>query len=210
MAVAVTTPSQRYGYAASLALTLLRLALAVPLLLLAIARGSGKVVAIILCVGFVSDVYDGVIARRFGVATAGLRRLDSGADTVFYLAAALCVWRLHAEAVLANRWLLIALFGTLILNHMIEFLKFGREASYHAWSAKAWGVALFVALVGLFAAGSQALIPVALWLGILSHLENLAITLALPAWRHDVPSVVQALSIRRAGEAALSRDRSST
>ena len=92
---AFPTRAQRYGYAASLALTLLRLVLAIPFIAIGITRGSGKSAAAVLVLGFTSDVYDGIVARRFGVATAGLRRLDSGVDTVFYLAAAFCLWRLH-------------------------------------------------------------------------------------------------------------------
>lgn len=153
--------------------------------------------AAILALGFVSDVYDGVLARRFGVATAGLRRLDSAVDTVFYLAAALCVWRLHPDVVIANRWLLAGVFGTLVLNHAIELLKFGREASYHAWSARAWGAALFISLVLLFVADDGSLVHLALVIGLVSHGENLAITLVLRQWTHDVPSIFAALALRR-------------
>ena len=201
MTAAPATPSQRFGYTLSLALTLLRLALAVPLPLLAAAKGSGFAVAVILSAGFVSDVYDGVVARYFGVATAGLRRHDSAVDTVFYAAAGVCVWRLHPDAILANRWLLAAVIGTLVLDHVVELWKFGREASYHAWSAKARGAALFASLVLLFAGRVAVMIPVALSLGIVSHLENLAITAALPELRHDVPTVIHALVIRRKAEA---------
>ena len=42
---------------------------------------------------------DGVLARRLGVATAALRRLDSVVDSAFYLAALFAAWRLHPEAI---------------------------------------------------------------------------------------------------------------
>ena len=198
MRVAFPTRSERLGYAAALALTLLRLALAIPLAAIAVVQASGRAVAIILAVGFVSDIYDGVIARHFGVATPALRRLDSAVDTVFYLAGAACVWRLHPATVTANRWLIGAVIGTLVVNHAVELFKFGREASYHAWSAKAWGATLFVSLLLLFIAGDDLLVPVALAAGILSHVENFAITLVLHEWTHDVPSVFTALARRRA------------
>lgn len=189
---ATPTRAERFGYAAALSLTLLRLVLSIPFILVAVTRGSGRVAAWLLAVGFVSDVYDGVIARRFGVATAGLRRLDSAVDTVFYLAAAVCVWRLHPDAILSHGWLIAAVIGTQVVNHAFEFWKFGREASYHAWSAKAWGASLFVALVFLFVAADDRLLTVALVLGIVSHVENFLITLTLREWRHDVKSVFHA------------------
>jgi phosphatidylglycerophosphate synthase len=192
------TRAQRIAYDVSRSLTLTRLALAIPLVVFGRVRASGITVAILIAIGFVSDIYDGVIARRFGVVTEGLRRLDSAADTVFYLAAMFCAWRLHESTILANRWLVVGVVGTLVLNHLVEFIKFRRESSYHAWLAKTWGIVLFVALVFLFAGNNDALIPWALGFGLLSHAENLAITLALPVWQHDVPTIFHAVSIRRA------------
>ena len=193
------TRAERFGYAAALSLTVLRLALAIPMILIAVTRGSGRVAALILVAGFISDVYDGVIARRFGVATAGLRRLDSAVDTAFYLAAAACVWRIHPDAITAHRWLIAIVIGTQVVNHAFEFWKFGREASYHAWSAKAWGAALFAALVFLFVAGDDWLLTVALILGVGSHVENFLITLTLTEWRHDVKSIFHARRMRVPG-----------
>jgi CDP-diacylglycerol--glycerol-3-phosphate 3-phosphatidyltransferase len=48
----------------------------------------------VLVAGFLSDAYDGILARRLGVATESLRRLDSLADTLFYAAALAVAWRL--------------------------------------------------------------------------------------------------------------------
>jgi CDP-diacylglycerol--glycerol-3-phosphate 3-phosphatidyltransferase len=187
--VAFPTRAQRYGYAASLALTLARLILAAPFIWIGTVRGAGKIAALALVLGFISDVYDGIVARRFGVATAGLRRLDSAVDSVFYLAAAFCLWRLHPEAILSHRWLIAAVIGTLVIGHAFEIWKFGREASYHAWLAKAWGASLFSALVFLFVAGDDWLLTAALWMGVASHIENLLITARLPECRSDVKSI---------------------
>lgn len=191
------TRAARFGYAASLGLTLFRLALAVPFIMIGITEGSGRTAAIVLAAGFVSDVYDGIVARRFGVATAGLRRLDSAVDTVFYLAAAFCIWKLHPSAILSHRWLILGVIGTLVIGHAVEIAKFGREASYHAWLAKAWGVALFSALVFLFVAGDDWLLTIALWIGIASHVENLLITLSLDDCRSDVKSIFHVLRSSR-------------
>ncbi len=70
-----------------LALTLLRALLAPVVLLHGYFGGLPEAFAVCLIAAFLSDYFDGVIARRLGVATPGLRRLDSAADSVFYLAA---------------------------------------------------------------------------------------------------------------------------
>ncbi|HEX7606596.1 MAG TPA: hypothetical protein VF348_07785, partial [Usitatibacter sp.] len=114
-----------------------------------------------------------------------------------------CAWRMHETTILDNRWLVAGVVGTLALNHLVEFIKFRRESSYHTWLSKTWGVVLFVALVFLFAGNNDGLVPWGLGLGLLSHAENLAITLALPVWQHDVPTIVHALAIRRKGQLEL-------
>ena len=49
-----------------------------------------------IAAGFLSDVYDGILARRWGTETAALRVADSAADTVFYLGV--------LSAVIARHW----------------------------------------------------------------------------------------------------------
>lgn len=180
----------------------MRLALAPVFVVIALAGRVGALPTTLLVVGFVSDVFDGVVARRFGVATAFLRRLDSSVDTAFYLAVAYAAWRIAPEPLRRNRWGVALVLGSMLLNYAVEWLRFRREASYHARSARLFGLVLFVALAWLLATGSGALIPAAVGFGLLSHAENLAITLVLPRWHHDVPSVFHALRLRRLGRSA--------
>ena len=70
------------------ALTLLRLLLAPVLVWMVYAQAPGLAFAGVIVTAFVSDVFDGVVARKLGVATAELRLLDSRVDLVFYATAA--------------------------------------------------------------------------------------------------------------------------
>jgi CDP-diacylglycerol---glycerol-3-phosphate 3-phosphatidyltransferase len=70
------------------------------------------------------------------------------------------------------------------------------------WSAKAFGVALFLAFVGILGFGHTGwLVSLAIAVGIVSDLEGIAISLVLPAWHHDVPSIAHALRLERLGGA---------
>lgn len=129
----------------ALALTLLRLALAPVVVALGLTRSGGAAVAVLLVAGFLSDVFDGVVARRTGTPTPNLRRLDSIVDTVFYLGIAAAAWMLHRTEI---RPLLPLLLPAIVV-------------------------------------------------GLLSHLENAAITLVLPEWRYDVRSLFVAWEIRQ-------------
>ena len=186
------------GRQAALALTWFRLALAPVLVGIGVSRLSGWLAAVVLAAGFLSDVFDGVVARHHGASTSDLRRLDSTVDTIFYLAVAFCAWRLHPDALRPYLTLIVILIGTEVLNYVTAIVRLGREASYHARTARLFGLLLFVALGTLLATGSSVLLPLAIAAGFVSHAENMAITLLLPEWRHDVPSVVHAWRIRSA------------
>ena len=86
------TDARRRGWLGALALTLLRLSLAPAFVICASSGTRGWILALMLAVGFASDVLDGVVARRYGAITPFLRRLDSSVDTVFYLAVAYAAW----------------------------------------------------------------------------------------------------------------------
>lgn len=187
---------QGRGYRLSLGLTLFRLALAPAVVVLTHTETPGIVLALVLVAGFASDVMDGVVARRAGVVTPLLRRLDSVVDTVFYVGVAYATWHRHPAALRALAVPILIIIGAEALNYAVAYARFRREASYHARSARLWGLLLFLALFVLLATGSAALLPVALAAGVLAQVETLAITLVLPQWRHDVPSVWNARRVR--------------
>ena len=156
----------------------------------------GWILAAMLLAGFVSDILDGVVARRYGAITPFLRRLDSATDTIFYLATAYSAWTLHPALLRALTWPIVVVLVGEATNYLVALLVFRREASYHAWSAKLWGALLFLALMVLFGTGSAALLPLALVSGIIAQCDSLAITVVLPVWRPDVPSVWHAWRLR--------------
>lgn len=176
-----------------LPLTLLRILLAPVVVLLTLYRPQPAAFGACLVAAFLSDVFDGVLARRLGVATAGLRRLDSIADTIFYAAALFAAWHLHPSAITGRLAPLAVLAGLEIIRYAFDLVKFGREASYHMWSSKLWGVALFAAFFSLLALGTAGLpVSIAIYVGIVADLEGLAISWVLREWRTDVPTLFHA------------------
>ena len=178
-------------------LTVLRLLLAPVLVWLVYAGAPGVVFASIVLVAFVSDYFDGVIARKLGVASAELRHFDSRADLVFYATAAWAVWRLHPDVVRSVAIPALVIVGLDVVRHVFDFAKFGRDVAYHAWSSKVWGLSLALALVLLMGFGvSQPFIGITVILGLIAQIEGLLISVALPVWTHDVPTLIHALRIR--------------
>ena len=179
-------------------LTGLRAALAPVVVVLAIWWPQRAAFAACLTLAFVSDVFDGIIARRLGVATPTLRRLDSLADTAFYLAATFAAWRLYPGFINAHLIALGVLALLEALRYVVDLAKFGREASYHMWSSKLWGLALFFAFLTLLGTGQTGpWVALPIFVGIVADLEGLAISFVLTEWRADVPSLLHALRSRR-------------
>jgi phosphatidylglycerophosphate synthase len=151
-----------------------------------------------IAAGFLSDIYDGVLARRWGTATAALRIADSAADTVFYVGVLVAVVERHWPVIHARLWLLAVLLGLEATRVVFDWVKFRRMASYHSYASKAWSALLALATVALLCFdGGFWLTTVAIAWGILCDLEGLAMSALLPRWTHDVKNLRRALRIRQ-------------
>jgi len=180
-----------------LVLIALRALLAPVVILLALYDPSRFAFGTCLILAFLSDVFDGVIARRLKVVTSTLRRLDSIADSMFYVSAVFAASHLHPSAIKEHLIALFVLAGLELTRYVFDFAKFGREASYHMWSSKLWGIVLFVGFFALLALGISGLpVAVAFYVGILADIEGLAISIVLRECKTDVPTLFHAFRLR--------------
>jgi CDP-diacylglycerol--glycerol-3-phosphate 3-phosphatidyltransferase len=193
----VPEPGAALLRAVPLALTLLRALLAPVVVLLALVHPSRAGFGACLVMALLSDLFDGIIARRLGIATPTLRRLDSIADTIFYVGMLFAAWHLYPEAILEHLFGLLLLIVLELARYAHDIAKFGREASYHMWSSKIWGITLFVAFFALLVLGIAGWpVAVAIYVGIIADAEGLAISVILGRWRTDVPTFVHALRLQ--------------
>lgn len=176
----------------------LRLLLGPAIIALALAGAPGYLLVLLLWLGVVSDIFDGIIARRLGVATNSLRRCDSQTDLIFFLCViAACFVRAPAAL---TPWLpavltLLALEG---LIYAVSFARFRREPCTHAYTAKVFGLAMLLALSVLLARGYTGIpFMTMLALAAIMQLDCLAIVLTLPRWERDVPSTYHAWRLRQ-------------
>jgi CDP-diacylglycerol--glycerol-3-phosphate 3-phosphatidyltransferase len=172
--------------------------LAGPVLLWAAGQNSRVVFVAVFVLAVVSDIVDGMIARRLNVVTAALREAYSRADLCLYLCVIGAIWQVYPE-VLQEFWLPLAIaIAAQCLQWLTGLVKYGRLASYHSYSAKLWGVTLAIATVSLFAF-DYAGIPLltTLIIGVLHNLEEVAMTCILPTWSYDVKTLQAAWQIRQ-------------
>jgi len=172
------------------ALTLLRLLLGPVALLCALTNVSRWIYLPILVTGTLSDIFDGILARRLGVATPALRRFDSITDVIYYLFI-LGVARILCRAVIAQNWFLLALILTSeAVVILVCYAKFGKYPATHSWLAKFYGLCLLTGLTALlvFNAGSWAIIALAI-VALVTNTEIIAIHLLMRQPPVDVKSI---------------------
>jgi phosphatidylglycerophosphate synthase len=145
------------------ALTTLRLVLGPVALALAGSGAPRWIFLPLLITGTLSDIFDGILARRWGMATPALRRYDSISDIIYYLFLLGALWPLCHDVLRHNLCALAVILGSEAAVIAICAVKFGKYPATHSWLAKFYGLCLLAGLIALlaFGAGSWAVIALA-------------------------------------------------
>jgi CDP-diacylglycerol--glycerol-3-phosphate 3-phosphatidyltransferase len=152
---------------------------------------------LLIATGFLSDVYDGILARAWGTATPALRVADSAVDTVFFIGVLIAAITRHWPALRDRLGWLIALLLLEATRYLFDWRKYGRMASYHSYASKLWSALLTTATIALLSFNIGWPLTIALAWGILCDIEGLIMSVLLPEWTHDVRSLRHALALRR-------------
>lgn len=161
-------------------------------------ESSRMIILILMYLGLISDILDGIIARKQNSSTEKLRRLDSQTDMIFWLSIGFATWFLYPELISKNSISIRIILSMEILVYIISILKFKKETCTHAFLSKLWGITLLIAftsLIGFNHSGTPFL--TAIIMGIISHIDRILITLILPTWTHDIPSTYHAYLHRK-------------
>ncbi len=157
-----------------------------------------ELIVVLLFLGLISDILDGIIARKTNTSSATLRRLDSQTDMIFWLSAGFTAWFIWPEVINENKTVIYILLGMEVACYMVSIIKFKKETCSHAYLSKFWGLTLLAAFTDLILNGNAGfLFFLCLIAGIISHLDRILITLILPVWQHDIPSAYHAWLIRK-------------
>jgi phosphatidylglycerophosphate synthase len=170
------------------ALTTLRLLLGPIALTCALASVTRFVYLPILVAGTLSDIFDGVLARKFRVATPALRRYDSITDIIYYLFILGAAWLLCRPVIVGNYGLIALILLSEAACIFTCLLRFGRYPATHSILAKIYGLCLLGAFVALlvFNAGDRVIAGLAV-VALAANLEILTVHLIAKTAPVDVP-----------------------
>lgn len=153
---------------------------------------------ILLVTGLLSDVFDGMIARKLQVSTVKLRRMDSTVDQVFWLSALAGAYLICKEFFQQNATLLFLLLGAEALTYIISFIKFKKEVATHAILSKVWTLTILATLLEIIAGcNSTWVFMTCFYVGLITRAEIMGILFLLRKWENDVPSLYHAILIRQ-------------
>lgn len=181
-------------------LILFRFLLAPIIILLAylLKENSRLIIVILIFLGLLSDIFDGIIARKLGVSSVKLRRLDSQVDLIFWIAVMYTCYVLNPELIIQNKIGLIILLVMEFLCYALSYIRFSKETCTHAFLSKIWGLCLFVAFVSIIGFGYGGItLKLAIYWGIISQLDVIFIILIIPKWQNDIPSCYHAFLIKK-------------
>ncbi len=178
-------------------LSILRIGLAPVLLVLAL-QGAAHAFTACLALALLTDIVDGKIARWLGQTSLLGARLDSWGDLLLYLSLPVCGVLLRPDFVRAEAiWFTIAVSSALV-PVVFGLVRFGRVTSYHTRGAKVAAYLLGGSTLAAFAGGPGWPFRFATAVFVCAEVEEVVITLVLPVWHPNVPSLAHALVLRRA------------
>jgi CDP-diacylglycerol--glycerol-3-phosphate 3-phosphatidyltransferase len=183
--------TDQYETPSPIRVTTLRLLLGPVALLCALAKVSRFVYLPLLLAGTLSDIFDGVLARKFGVATPTLRRYDSVADVIYYLFILAVAWLL-CKPLITQTWRAILLILLSEAGSIIASLvRFGKYPATHSYLAKIYGLCLLGGLIALlvFNASSWAVIALTI-VALVTNAEIIAIHFIMDSPPVDVRSIL--------------------
>ncbi len=157
-------------------------------------------VLILLYVGIISDVFDGIIARKLNISTEGFRLLDTIFDLFFYLSVLFYIYLNNQIAILSTYKLIFCILGLELGMYVISYLRFRKLPSPHAILSKFWGIYIVIEFTLLILKIDGRHFTIALLIGILVHIDRILIYIFLRKWDHDIPSCYHAYLIRTGRE----------
>lgn len=180
-----------------------RLVIGVIIIVLSVIRieNYSTIAVLLVTIGLLTDIFDGIIARQLNISTTKLRRLDSTIDQFFFISVIVATYIQCPIFFEQNILKLALLIGVELLSYLVSFIKFKKEIATHSIGAKIWTLFLFITLVQLiFECQSHVLFTICFWLGLLTRLEIILILLMLKKWTNDVPSLYHAIKLRQGKE----------
>lgn len=149
----------------------------------------------------ISDIFDGIIARKLNISTQKLRRLDSSVDQVFWICALAGTVFICEDFFLSNYKKILILLIFEAITYLVSFIRFKKEVATHAILSKLWTLTILAALIQVvLTCNSMLIFNICIYVGIATRLEIIAMLLVIKEWTNDIPTLYHAFLLRKGRE----------
>lgn len=153
---------------------------------------------VLFSIGLLTDIFDGIIARKLNVSTPFLRRLDSSVDQVFYIMTVAAIYIQCSDFFISHKWEIASVLLMESVAYVISYIKFKKEVATHTLSSKFWSLILFATIVQLMVTCTSGLLfDLCFYVGIITRMEVVSIQFILKEWVNDVPTIYHAIQLRK-------------
>jgi phosphatidylglycerophosphate synthase len=183
----VNKPSHPFSYYLINGVTLYRL-LSAPFIIILIFIGRYDIFKWMIAISFLTDSFDGYLARKYNVTSVMGAKLDSIADDLTVLAALIGLFVFKPDFVAQQKYLIILVLVLLALQTAYAFYKFKKATSYHTYLAKIAAV-LQGAFLILYFFMKEPILPLfytAAFCTALELIEEIIIVYLSPEWKTNV------------------------
>lgn len=175
-----------------------RLGIAMLIIVLSFTFIYPVVVVCLSILAILSDIFDGIIARKLSISTAALRVMDSKIDTVFWFS---CLFYLCIKKPQILQEYIFELLILVLLEILVIFLghiKYRARVSFHTLLSKVWALCLMIFFIDAVLNKSAVItFKVSFYYGLVVQAEILTILILLKEYHTDVPSIFQAIKLRQ-------------
>ncbi|MGZ4054553.1 MAG: CDP-alcohol phosphatidyltransferase family protein [Bacteroidia bacterium] len=154
-------------------------------------------VIVLMYAGLLSDILDGIIARRLNISTEQFRQLDTIIDLTFYMSLLFYIFYQNTNYFFENSYLIVGILVLEVLMYLISWFRFRKFPSPHAILSKFWGLYLFIEFTLILLGVEGWHFRIALCFGLVAHIDRVLIYSILGKWEHDIPSCYHAYLLRR-------------
>ncbi len=175
-----------------------RLVVAVLIVFLSVTKTSSVIVATLSVYAILSDVFDGIIARKLNISTPQMRQLDTKIDTIFWFSCLFYICFNHGLFLKTHTTKITILVFSEVLIIILGYIKFNTRVSFHTIISKFWAILLlwfFIQLV-LFNSSKYSF-EIVFWYGLITQFEIALIIFLLKHNQTDVPNLLQSIKLRK-------------